>query len=332
MGSKRATKVVPKQSFALLFGLGFVICLLVFVSALLSRPVPPSRRVLLLIPIAHKETRQRDDIRTAWSRLALPERWSVERRFAVCDGELLPVDWDVVVLPCVESYDTLSSKVLTMLAWAAHQQDVEFDVLVKADADVFVHPKRLLEELGKVVSGKLSSESWWWGFVHQQIRVNRDKTDKNAALDSEIWAGYPPYTVGALYAISQPLVRRLARVYESGRMMLLQNEDQTIGVVMRRLGVTPIHTNLVQQWPFCVDEMVTVHPVANHTVLAEAVFRGHSLCYFLSASNCPLCIQDAKCRPAWKKDWNCTRLVVVVVRCFVFFLFFCFFSWEHSFV
>lgn len=303
MGRSRG---VDRCKRALLLGVGAVFCLFVFVGLLSGRSVPPTRRLLLLIPLSHKSVQQRQDIREAWSRLAIPERWTVDRRFVVCDGDLSPVEWDMVVLPCVETYDALSSKVLMMITWAA-SQDLEFDVVVKADADVFVHPSRLLKELGKVMVEKRPVESWWWGFVHHQIRVNRDESDKNSALQAEIWAGYPPYTVGALYALSWPLVRRVARVFESGRMLLVRNEDQTMGVVMKRLGVAPIHTDLVQQWPFCSDRLITVHPVSNHTAIADAIVRGLSICYFVSRSNCPLCLEEPNCKPAWKGEWNCSR-------------------------
>ncbi len=294
----------------------FLLCLIASILFLLSwhsfsdsmlASSVPLRRLLLLIPTSHKAAQQRDDIRQAWLRLPIRHRWTVERRFVVCDGEYdLFVEWDMVQVPCVESYDLLSSKVMAMIAWAA-SSELDFDVLVKVDADVFVQPNRLLSALDKVMKDKKSTDSWWWGFVHRNMRVNRDETDKNRALDSEVWAGYPPYAVGALYAMSHALVKRVARVFESGRLFLLRNEDQTMGIVMKRLGVVPHHTHLIQQWPFCSDVQITVHPVVNHTAVAIAVSEGKSLCHFVPKSICPLCIEEQGCVARWKDEWNCSR-------------------------
>lgn len=170
-----------------------------------------------------------------------------------------------------------------------------------------MNPRLLLGELGTVLAERDSRQSWWWGFVHRHMRVNRDEEDKNRALPNETWAGYPPYAVGALYALSRPLVRRVARVFDSGRLVLLRNEDQTMGLVMRRLGVVPLHSNLVQQWPFCSDRLVAIHPVSNHTHIAVAVASGLSQCHYIPRSNCPLCLEEPGCRPFWKKDWNCSE-------------------------
>jgi hypothetical protein len=174
---ERGLAAVKRWFRASLLSLALVLCVFVFVGVVTRRFPPSLRRLLLLIPVGHNSELQRRDIRSAWSLLSIPRHWTIDRRFLVCDGELLR-ESDLIQLPCDESYEGLSAKVFTMMSWAA---ELEFDVAVKVDADVFVNPTRLLAELDKVVTSKELSESWWWGFVHVNMRVNRDAVETSGA-------------------------------------------------------------------------------------------------------------------------------------------------------
>lgn len=114
---------------------------------------------------------------------------------------------DVVVLPFLDTYYNLSTKIGLMLHHATSTTNCS--VVVKVDEDIYIHPQRfhrlltmMLREAGPkgVYGGKL-----WMG-----SKPVRDPGDK-FYLPYETYPNptYPPYALGALYIMSSTVIRRL---------------------------------------------------------------------------------------------------------------------------
>jgi hypothetical protein len=276
------------------------------------------RKVVLVLVLTNglivEEQRRRSMIRSTWIGRDFEKlTFDIRFKFVACQHSFLDAEADVVQLKCTEGYKSLSTKVMTMFAWAVGALDdgeVRFDFLAKTDADVFLNTRALSTELERIRPGK----GFWWGFVHKDMLANRDISDKNSDLVYPL-PGYPPYTTGVFYMMEVTCVRRMARLFESGRMMMLRNEDQTVGVAMRRLGYEPVHSTKFQQWRVCADDMIALHPVnlSEFEMIYNLTSLGLSMCTAVPERNmCPLCYDKSLCMNKlagyrWWDQWTCDR-------------------------
>ena len=131
---------------------------------------------------------------------------------------------DLVALDSLDSYERLPFKTLAMFRWLAaqHGRNCSFDFVLKTDDDSYVRIERLLAHLRAAAA---LHDDLYWGFFnygavktrvpdgddavsHSQQRVQRDIKWSDPEFNG---THYPPYALGAGYALSMSLVARVVR-------------------------------------------------------------------------------------------------------------------------
>ncbi|XP_078659793.1 beta-1,3-galactosyltransferase 6-like [Branchiostoma floridae x Branchiostoma belcheri] len=138
---------------------------------------------------------------------------------------------DLLLLDNVhDSYSTLSSKVLHMLAWL--DRNVDFEYVLKVDDDSFARLDVMEKELKQ-----RSGESLYWGFFHGDAKV-----PKEGPLEDHDWVlcdRYVPYALGGGYVLSADLVHYIAANVDS--LKLYRSEDVTVGAWLGPLSIKREH-------------------------------------------------------------------------------------------
>lgn len=303
-----------------------------------ARQIGKSKMRILLMVMSHGSRRQdiqrRAEMRRVWKKWHLRSHTlgldcEFQFRFFACATASMSskdaFEGDMVWLSCDEDYKALSTKVLRMFSWvqrAREEKKLHFDFVAKTDSDVFVDLVALSNEMARIQP--LRSDPFWWGFVYRNMLTNRDVTDKNSDATYPL-PGYPPYTAGVLYLFDTIVLSRLVRAYESGRTMVLRNEDQTVGVTLARLGVRPVHTVYLQQWKVCANDLIAIHPVsrADYRKLSDNMMsaRPSPKCEHISPRTlCPLCYDRRRCEKdfplgfKWWEMWECDKTLGAAIK------------------
>lgn len=114
-----------------------------------------------------------------------------------------------------------------------HMKNIE--KVVKTDDDSYINTRKLQEVL----------EGYdYWGFIHKKVSPIRDSSSKwyvSKKLYPE--ALYPPYASGAGYALSKTFLECAQK--EIKFLPFMPREDVMTGLLAKRCGVTPHHSNLL---------------------------------------------------------------------------------------
>ncbi|XP_053205182.1 beta-1,3-galactosyltransferase 6-like [Panonychus citri] len=140
---------------------------------------------------------------------------------------------DIIIFPHIlDSYSTLSLKLLESLRWTYSRFNYKF--ILKVDDDSFVRIDKLYDELK---SKKADSRTLYWGYFNGDANIKRQGkwTEDNWFLCDK----YLPYALGGGYVISHSLVKYI--VTNSHLLSLYHNEDVTLGVWLAPLNITRQH-------------------------------------------------------------------------------------------
>lgn len=244
---RRFRLLSPLWQFASVLLVSFVFgaaCLLAFATRLHAAPHSPSvgsalsghYDLFVAVISTPNHFEERDIARRTWLqyRPAPPRR--VAHRFFVgvwsdASAELrrrleyeAAVHGDVVMLDSLDTYDRLPFKTIALMRWLAahdgHQCTVDF--MLKTDDDSYVRLDRLHAHL----SGSPDPQHAYWGFFNygatQTALPDDDTTLSKAKVQRAIkWSDplftgtyYPPYALGAGYALAMPLVSRIVAHYD----------------------------------------------------------------------------------------------------------------------
>jgi hypothetical protein len=216
---------------------------------------------------------ERDIARRTWLqyRPAPPHRVRVAHRFFVgvwsdASAELrrrleyeAAVHGDVVMLDSLDTYDRLPFKTIALMRWlAAHDgRQCTVDFMLKTDDDSYVRLDRLHAHL----SSSPDPQHAYWGFFNYgatQTALPEDDTDLSKAKvqraikwSDPLFTGtyYPPYALGAGYALAMPLVSRVVahydRVYAPAGGPPSRMEDAATGIY---LDEAPGRVSRVEVW------------------------------------------------------------------------------------
>lgn len=278
---RRFRLLSPLWQFASVLLVSFVLgaaCLLLFASRLHAAPhVRSSASALsghydLFVAVISTPNHftERDIARRTWLHYR-PQRARVVHRFFVgvwndASVELrrrleyeAAVHGDVVMLDSLDTYDRLPFKTIALMRWlAAHDgRQCTVDFMLKTDDDSYVRLDRLHAHL----SGSPDPQHAYWGFFNYgttQTALPDDDTDLSKAKvqraikwSDPLFAGtyYPPYALGAGYALAMPLVSRVVahydRVYASAGGPPSRMEDAATGIY---LDEAPGRVSRVEVW------------------------------------------------------------------------------------
>nr|CAG4634950.1 EOG090X0A8N [Alona affinis] len=138
---------------------------------------------------------------------------------------------DLVILDSVaESYESLTSKVLSSFQWLV--SNYQFNFVLKCDDDTYVTIPPLLEALAKHPQVKL-----YWGFFKGAANVFRKgkwKEDDWFLCDT-----YLPYARGGGYVLSSDLVRHLTD--SAPLLQHYKSEDVSVGLWLSPLKINRVH-------------------------------------------------------------------------------------------
>ncbi|XP_078042539.1 beta-1,3-galactosyltransferase 6 [Augochlora pura] len=195
-------------------------------------------RLIILILSSPDNLEWRATIRKTW----LAQKYATVRHlFVIGTVNILPEQRetllsekhrfnDLLLLPkLIDSYGTLTKKVLYALKEIYEQYD--FNYLMKSDDDSFVLVHKVLKELDKW-DNKGTKRELYWGFFNGKATVKRSGPWKET--DWILCDYYLPYALGGGYVLSYNLVKFIALNMDI--LKLHKAEDVSIGLWLAPLA------------------------------------------------------------------------------------------------
>jgi hypothetical protein len=196
--------------------------------------------VAILVTSAPSHAGQRDTIRQTWGHFAL--RRDVRVAFVVGSSDDTKIDrkvadesllyGDVIQFSFVDSYNNLTSKVLSMLQWASKYCGAT-KFLLKTDDDMFINVPVLLnflrarENVTNVIYGRMAAK---W-------KPARSKKSKWFVTTSEYKNKfYPNFVTGPAYLMSYDCVGKLLKQAEGATLFKLEDVFTT-GILAEKAGI-----------------------------------------------------------------------------------------------
>ena len=166
--------------------------------------------LLVMVLTAPKNQERRDIIRKTWANIHKNLRDQFLLYFVLGNSELNDETLDLIndekakhkdilALPMIDSYQTLTSKVLA--SFVQLSRNVKFEYLLKVDDDSYVQLPKMLEEL----KNSNFDKSLYWGFFDGRAPVFLK--GKWAEKEYHLCDKYIPYALGGGYVLSH--VRRI---------------------------------------------------------------------------------------------------------------------------
>ena len=193
--------------------------------------------LILLILTAPANSEVRDVIRSTWLSVS-KKKHSFQAFFVLGKTNLNLTEVreletenklhdDLLILPVIDSYETLTNKVLESIVFV--QKHYRFDFLLKCDDDSFVDIVSVLAELqGGGYFGESHeepSQNLYWGFFagHNPVMTTGNWADPKYKLcDRDI-----PYALGGGYVLGRALVDFIAN--NANMLELFFSEDVSVG-------------------------------------------------------------------------------------------------------
>lgn len=195
---------------------------------------------------------------------------------------------DIFSLPLIDSYQTLTSKVLAALIQL--NRNVQFKYLLKVDDDSYVQLPVLLDEL----QNSNFEKELYWGFFDGRAPVQMH--GKWAEKEYHLCDRYIPYALGGGYVLSQDLVQYIAQ--NAPVLQKFQNEDISIGTWLGPLKIHRIHdTRFDTEFKSrgCHNKYLVSHK--------QSVEDFKSKHYSLESKG-QLCEQEKQQRVSYEYNWN----------------------------
>ena len=196
--------------------------------------------LLILVPSGPLNFRNRRVIRQTWGTdHSMNKTWRTmfllgqaeypnENKYVISEAAIYG---DIVQGNQIDSYYNLTLKVEMGLEWAVNYCD--FDFLLKADDDVFVDPFQLIDYLRRPQTPKS------WLYLGNVARRSNTRRQGKWGLSYKEYPSdvLPKFCVGPAYVMSRDLVVKVVEIFDTRNPLKL--EDVYMGLLMKRLGVTP---------------------------------------------------------------------------------------------
>eukprot|EP00300_Choanocystis_sp_HF-7_P033231 c45534_g1_i1.p1 GENE.c45534_g1_i1~~c45534_g1_i1.p1 ORF type:complete len:377 (+),score=85.59 c45534_g1_i1:42-1133(+) len=251
----------------------------------------PSKRVLLAVMTAPANVANRLAIRDTWASLThhnslygystIKYNLKMEVKFFVGQSDSEPiahdVDTEVETFPDMvkladlhESYHNLTRKTALMMAYA-HTQG--YEVMFKLDDDDFVQVDLFAAALHQIKD----TTDLYWGRIRRNVSVIRDPASK--WFDSYPSDEYPTYMLGSGYVVGQKILETIANLGVD-KLHLFENEDASVGIWTKDLGIEPRPMRQMVLQPWCDDEAIVVNGVEPNEqyTLMENKMQHASIC------------------------------------------------------
>ena len=161
--------------------------------------------LLVMVLTAPKNQERRNIIRQTWANIHKNLRDQFLLYFILGNSELSDETLDMIndekakhkdilALPMIDSYQTLTSKLLA--SFVQLSRNVKFEYLLKVDDDSYVQLPMILEEL----KNSNFDKSLYWGFFDGRAPVF--SKGKWAEKDYRLCDKYIPYALGGGYVLS----------------------------------------------------------------------------------------------------------------------------------
>lgn len=137
---------------------------------------------------------------------------------------------DVLLLPLLDSYSTLTNKVLKSFEFS--HKNYRFDYLLKCDDDTFVDVEKVIEELKQK-----SDPNLYWGFFDGRAPVQTK--GKWAEPGYKLCDRYIPYALGGGYVLGKKLVDFMAT--NAHQLQLYMSEDASVGTWLAGTTANRVH-------------------------------------------------------------------------------------------
>ena len=247
--------------------------------------------LLILIMTAPANSKVRDVIRKTWLSIS-KKKHSFRALFVMGNADLdltearemeteNRIHEDLLILPVVDSYETLTNKVLESIVFV--QKHHTFDFLLKCDDDSFVDIVSVLAELqGGGYFGKSHEEpslNLYWGFFagHNPVMTTGNWADPKYKLCDR----YIPYALGGGYVLGRALVDFIAN--NANMLELFFSEDVSVGTWLGGTTAMRRHdTRFDTEWISrgCSNTYLVTHKqgVKDMEVKWERLVRSGTIC------------------------------------------------------
>ncbi|XP_054627145.1 beta-1,3-galactosyltransferase 2-like isoform X2 [Dunckerocampus dactyliophorus] len=201
--------------------------------------------VVLMVPVAPHNRRQRDIIRRTWggNRVVLGKVVTVLFLLGLHTGEPVPhmeehlqqesiEHQDLIQSSFQDCYNNLTIKTMVMLEWLNFYCS-EVSYAMKIDSDIFLNVPNLITMLLNA-----QKTNYMTGLVAREAAVLRDHTSKwYLPVDIYPKPQYPRYALGLAYVLSLDLPKKLLEA--SRHVKAIYIEDVYLGLCMEYLNIPP---------------------------------------------------------------------------------------------
>ncbi|CAH8830981.1 unnamed protein product [Trichobilharzia szidati] len=172
---------------------------------------------------------------------------------------------DIVQFDFVESYHNVTYKLIATLNFAVNEcSSARFLVLI--DDDFIMHPPNLLQTISEVT--ETHYPTYIAGDVLRVPRPVRIPFSKWFVPYSDYpYSLYPPFPSGGTILLSKPVAQLLSVGLRYTK--LLPFEDVVIGLVLYKLGISPVHLDGVFSVRFSnghIDNLISIHGFRDHSL------------------------------------------------------------------
>ncbi|XP_033639063.1 beta-1,3-galactosyltransferase 5-like [Asterias rubens] len=215
---------------------------------------PPYGNVFLVVLVAcrHKEVKDRSLIRRTWGKVKVHKGKSILVRFLVGLPHTLNEEnviqketaeyGDIIQGDFFDSYKNMTLKVLLGLKWAGLKCP-NATYVMNLDSDMFVNVYNLVTLLETSPRVRFAK-----GVLKASTRPIRKRYSKwYTPVEMYPEPSYPPYLNGPAYVMSGDLPARIFN--ESVHVRYIPWDDVFIGLVMKRINVTPLAGNHFEDYP-----------------------------------------------------------------------------------
>nr|CAX69340.1 UDP-GlcNAc:betaGal beta-1,3-N-acetylglucosaminyltransferase 5 [Schistosoma japonicum] len=248
------------------------------------RPVPScklanqfsvSPDLVILVKSALLHFKLRNNIRRSWGNPNCYRHHEVRTRTLFILGRLGSADWehsntqklvlqehlkynDIVQFDFIEGYYNVTYKLIATLDFATSEcSSSQFLTLI--DDDFMLHPPNLMQTLRDVT--KTQYFNYIAGDVLRIPRPVRFPLSKWYVSYSEYpYNLYPPFPTGGTIILSMPVAQLLSVGLRYTK--LLPFEDVMIGIVLYKLGISPVHLDNVFAVHYTdshIDDLISIH-------------------------------------------------------------------------
>ncbi|XP_033736747.1 lactosylceramide 1,3-N-acetyl-beta-D-glucosaminyltransferase B-like [Pecten maximus] len=181
---------------------------------------------------------------------------------------------DILLMDYRDTYYNLTLKTTSGINWAvAHCNVAEF--VVSVDDDMYVATDFLIQHLKRLPQGQ--AERLYLGHVYEDTlpirKENSNEYTQKWVIDEDEYSfsTYPNYVFGGFIILSMRTVVEMYTIIPYTKTIVM--EDVYVGILASRLGIVPIHTDLVDVYVTYSNSEKFKTLMASHFYKSSAMLR-----------------------------------------------------------